>query len=584
MSKVTPAMHVAVQMTHRVNKSGAEVQYRSVLLRRSYREGGKVKHETMANLSALPDAAVQTLRSSLAGKTMIEAGAGLQVTRSLPHGHIEAVYAMARGLGFEAMLGPACRERDLVMALLAARICAPSSKLATLSWFADTTLGRDLGPVSTDDLYGAMDWLGNRQGAIEKTLARQYLRPEVNPGKLALFDLSSSWVTGTRNLLAAHGYSRDKKRGVEQIEYGMLATRAGIPVAVRVVPGNTADPTAFIAIAKEIQDLAKVEDMVMVGDRGMITSARITALKKTTLGWVSALRNTAIQALAQDHGPLQMSLLDEQNLAEISHPDYRGERLIACYNPPLAAMRKHKREELLTVTEERLKTIQKAVTAGRLKDAGKTGLRVGKTLGKNNMAKHFTLTITDTTLAWERNPETIAREAELDGIYIIRTGVDTTTMDAAEAVRVYKSLANVEKIFKTLKFRDLQIRPIYHHTEERTRSHVFLCMLAGHLTWHLRTALAPLTCTDEDRPVPEEPVTAVHRSSAATRKASTQKLDDGTPARSYQDLLRHLGTRTRNTMTRTGQNGTFELLATPTPTQHQAAVLIHDHTTKNNRK
>ncbi|MEO5781390.1 UNVERIFIED_ORG: hypothetical protein ABIB19_003995 [Arthrobacter sp. UYEF10] len=583
MTKAAPAMHVAVNTSRRTNKSGVEVEYRSVLLRRSFREDGKVKHETLANLSALPAPAIDTLKASLAGKTMVEAGVALQITRSLPHGHIEAVYAMARGLGFEAMVGPACRERDLVMALLAARICAPSSKLATLSWFADSTLGADLGPVSTDDLYRAMDWLGTRQAQIEKALVLTYLRPEANPEKLALFDLSSSWVTGTHNPLAAHGYSRDKKRGVEQIEYGMLATRAGIPVAVRVLPGNTADPTAFIAIAKEIQALAGVEDMVMVGDRGMITSARIQDLKNTALGWVSALRNTAIQALAEDQGPLQMSLFDQQNLAEISHPDYPGERLIACYNPALASLRKHKREELLDVTEERLKTIQKAVTAGRLKDAGKTGLRVGKTLGKNNMAKHFTLTITDTTLAWERNPETIAREADLDGIYVIRTSVNEDTMGAAETVRVYKSLANVEKIFKTLKSRDLHIRPIYHHTEERTRAHVFLCMLAGHLTWHLRQALTPLTFTDEDRPVPEEPVASVHRSTAAARKASTRTLDDGTPARSYQALLRHLGTRTRNTMKMTGTTGTFELLAAPTETQHQALNLIHDHAT-NHRK
>ena len=583
MTQKAPAMHVAVSKARRVNKAGVEIEYRSVLLRTSFREGGKVKHETLANLSALPDAAVQTLRASLAGKTMVEADAALAIMRSLPHGHVDAVYAMARGLGFEAMLGPACRERDLVMALLAARICAPSSKLATLSFFADTTLGRDLGVVNTDELYRAMDWLLARQPIIEKALARAYLRPEVNPEKLALFDLSSSWVTGTHNPLAAFGYSRDKKRGVEQIEYGMLATRAGVPIAVRVFPGNTADPTAFINIAADIQALSGVEDMVMVGDRGMITSARITALKETTLGWVSALRNTAIQELAQDQGPLQMSLFDQQNLAEISHPDYPGERLIACYNPPLARMRKHKRAELLDVTEERLKTIQKAVTAGRLKDAGKTGVRVGKTLGKNNMAKHFTLTITDTSLSWVRNLESIAKEAELDGIYVIRTNVPATTMEPDEAVRVYKSLANVEKIFHCLKSQDLQIRPIYHHTEERTRAHVFLCMLAGHLTWHLRKALAPLTYTDEDRPVPAEPVAAVTRSAAAARKASTQKLADGTPAYTYQALLRHLATRTRNTMAMAGTTGTFELLATPTQTQHQALTLIHDHAA-NHRK
>ncbi|WP_434616395.1 IS1634 family transposase [Arthrobacter sp. A5] len=564
--------------SNRVNKNGVEVQYRSVLLRRSYREEGKVKHETLANLSALPEPAIETLKASLAGRTMVEAGAQLVLARSLPHGHIEAVYALAKGLCFESMLGPACRERDLIMALLAARICAPSPKLATLSWFADTTLGPDLGPVSTDDLYRAMDWLYKRQGRIEKTLARKYLRTEQNPEKPALFDLSSSWVTGTHNPLAAHGYSRDKKRGVEQIEYGMLATRAGIPIAVRVVPGNTADPAAFIGIAAEIQALAGVDDMVMVGDRGMITSARIRELKKTSLGWVSALRNSAIQALAEDQGPLQMSLFDEQNLAEISHPDYPGERLIACYNPPVAARRSRKREELLQVTEERLKVIQAAVSAGRLTNAGKTGVRVGKTVGLNNMAKHFIITITDTTLSYARNPESIAREADLDGIYIIRTSVDADTMDAAETVRVYKALANVEKIFKTLKSRDLQIRPVYHHTEERTRAHVFLCMLAGHLTWHLREALNPLTYTDENRPVPEEPVASVHRSIAAQTKAHTQKLADGTPARSYQGLLTHLATRTRNTMNIIGTTGTFELLAVPTPIQHQAAILIQDHT------
>nr|WP_246223601.1 IS1634 family transposase [Pseudarthrobacter psychrotolerans] len=563
--------------SRRTNKSGLDVEYRSVLLRRTYREEGKVKHETLANLSALPDPAIETLRASLAGKTMVEAGAQLQVTRSLPHGHIEAVYAMAKGLGFESTLGPACRERDLVMALLAARICAPSSKLGTLSWFADTTLGHDLGPVSTDDLYRAMDWLGARQTRIERMLARTYLQAERNPEKLALFDLSSSWVTGTHNPLAAHGYSRDKKRGMEQIEYGMLATRAGIPIAVRVVPGNTPDPTAFIGIAKEIQAMAGVEDMVMVGDRGMITSARIHDLKETALGWVSALRNTAIQALAEDQGPLQMSLFDEQNLAEISHPDYPGERLIACYNPALAGRRKHKRDELLHVTEDRLKTIQAAVSAGRLKDAGKTGVRVGKTVGQNNMAKHFTITITDTTLTYTRNPESIAREAELDGIYVIRTSVEKDTMDAPEAVRVYKSLANVEKIFKTLKSRDLQIRPIYHYTAERTRAHVFLCMLAGHLTWHLREALKPLTYTDENRPTPEEPVAGVHRSAEAQTKARTQTLPDGTPAHSYQGLLAHLGTRTRNTVEITGTTGSFDLLAMPTPTQHQAAAHIQDH-------
>ncbi|GAA5225552.1 hypothetical protein GCM10025778_00820 [Paeniglutamicibacter antarcticus] len=470
------------------------------------------------------------------------------------------------------------------MGLLAARICKPTSKLATLNWFTDTTLGTDLGPVTSDELYAAMDWLLTQQPRIEKQLARTHLGPEHNPEGLALFDLSSSWVTGTHNPLAKFGYSRDKKRGHEQIEYGMLATRAGLPIAVRVLPGNTSDPASFIQIASEIHDLAGVEDLVMVGDRGMITNARVQDLKKdTTFSWVTALRNTDIQKLAEDNGPLQMSLFDEQNLAEISHPKYPGERLIACRNPALATKRAHKRTSLLEATEEKLETIKKAVQAGRLKGAGKIGVKTGKVVGTYNMEKHFTLVITDETFTYERNEGTIKREADLDGIYVIRTNVPAQTMDAPEAVRTYKSLANVEKIFKTLKTRDLGIRPIRHYTEERTRAHVLLCMLAAHLTWHLRTVWAPLTFTDEDRPVLEEPVAKVNRSDAAARKASTRKLDDGTTATSYQDLLTHMGTRTRNTTRVPGTEKTFELLSLPTPRQQRAMDLI-DHHTKTHRK
>lgn len=574
---------VRVNKTH-TGRHGEEREYRSVYLRRSYRDGGKVRNETVANLSMLPAHAVDALQLSLTGKTPLHCLQDLDVVRSLPAGHIDAVYRMARGLGFESLLGPKCRERDVAMALLAARICAPSSKLGALAWFNDTTLGNDLGPTSTDDLYHCLDWLLARQPAIEKSLARRYLGPAANPDRLALFDLSSSWVTGTHNPLAARGYSRDKKKGVEQIEYGMLATCQGVPIAVRVVPGNTADPAAFTAIATEIQDLAGVKDMVMVGDRGMITSARIKELREnTTLGWVTSLRATAIQALAEDNGPLQMSLFDEQDLAEISHPKYPGERLIACRNPALAALRAHKRTDLLAATEEELKTIAAAVAAGRLKDAGKTGVRVGKVIGKYNMAKHFTLVITNTTFTYTRNAESIARETDLDGVYVIRTSVPQDTMTAGESVRVYKSLANVEKIFKTLKSRDLSIRPIHHYTENRTRAHVFLCMLAGHLTWHLREALKPLTFTDEDRPVPANPVTPATRSTAATTKASTRKLPDGTPAMGYQALLRHLATRTRNTLRTPESTTVFDVTTMPTPTQHRAEDLIDQHT-QNHRK
>lgn len=581
MAKMQQAVHVARTKSRRVNKAGETVEYESVLLRRSYRDGAKVRHETLANLAALPEHAVEDLRASLTGKTLVEATAGFEITRSLPAGHIDAVARMAHGLGFEAMLGPACRARDVAMGLIIARVCAPGSKLASLRWFEDTALAADLGPVTSDEAYAAMDWLAGRQEKIEKKLARRYLSEGPNPDRLALFDLSSSWVTGHHNPLAARGYSRDRKKGVEQIEYGMLASRDGVPIAVRVVPGNTADPTAFTAIAGDIKDLAGVEEMVMVGDRGMITSARIKALKKAgSLGWVTCLRAPAIKALAAEDGPLQMSLFDQQDLAEINHPDYPGERLIASRNPDLAAERARKRGELLAATENELATVTAAVTTGRLTGAGKIGVKVGKIIDKYKMAKHFDLSITEATLTYTRRQDQIDTETALDGIYVIRTSVPAEAMDAAETVRVYKSLANVEKIFKSLKSVDLLIRPIHHHTETRTRAHVLLCMLAGHLAWHLRQALKPLTYTDEHRPTPDNPVTTATRSPEAEHKASTRTLDDGTAAHSFQSLLTHLATRTRNTLRTADTDATFDLTALPTPTQRQATELIDKHLTK----
>lgn len=578
MSTKAPAMHVAINRRQRTNQDGHTVEYQTALIRRSYRQDGKVKHETLGNVSYLPEHALQNLKASLAGKTLFDASGELQIHRSLPHGHIHAIYTLAHGLRFESLLGKPCRHRDLIMALLASRICNPTSKNAALNWFTDTTLGTNLGPTTTDELYAAMDWLLDQQPRIEKQLTRTYLNPTTNPQKLALFDLSSSWVTGTHNPLAAYGYSRDRKRGCEQIEYGMLASPLGLPLAVRVFPGNTADPTAFIQIASEVQDLAAVQDLVMVGDRGMITNARITDLRtNTTMSWVTALRNTDIQKLAEDDGPLQMSLFDEQNLAEISHESYPGERLIACRNPALATRREKKRESLLQATEEKLNALVTAASEGRIHGAGTIGVKIGKVLGKYNMAKHFILEITETTFTYTRNQASIDREAALDGIYIIRTNLNDTSMNAHEAVRTYKALANVEKIFKTMKTRDLGIRPIRHYTEDRTRAHVFLCMLAAHLTWHLRTAFAPLTYTDENRPVPEDPVVKAQRSTAAQRKASTRKLVDGQPAHSFRDLLTHLGTRTLNTVSMTGMERDFELLAMPTTVQHRAMELVDQH-------
>jgi hypothetical protein len=581
MVRTTGAMHVARVSKKYATKSGPRESV-SYLLRRSYRDGGRVKHETLANLSALPDAAIDAVRATLAGQTLLEAGAGLTVTRSLRHGHVAAAAAAAHTLGIPALLGPAGRSRDVAFALLLARVVAPASKLATTTWWSDTTLGQDLGVAnaSTDEVYAAMDWLAARQDEIEKSLVATHLTGPGNPDRLALFDLSSSWVTGRHCPLAARGYSRDGKKGLPQIEYGLLTDPAGRPVAVKVVTGNTADPTAFTSIITRIRDTFGLTQMVMVGDRGMITSARIDALRKLGgMGWVTALRAPAIAALAADDGPLQMSLFDEANLAEIAHPDYPGERLIACRNPALATERARKRLALLESTETELAKIAAAVAAGRLTDAAAIGTRYGRVIGRHKMGKHVTTHIADGVFSYARNAETIAAEAVLDGIYVIRASVPAEQMNPAAVVATYKSLANVERDFRSMKAIDLDLRPIRHWTETRVRAHVFLCMLAAYLTWHLRAAWAPLTFTDEDRPDPAEradPVAPARRSPAAAAKASRQLDADGEPVRSYQGLLEHLATLTRNDI-RYGADPnlpTVPTLTEATPTQRRAFELL----------
>ena len=582
MVRTTGAMHVAKVSKKYATKAGPRESI-SYLLRRTYRDGAKVKHETLANLSALPASAIDAVRASLAGKPMVEAGTDVSVTRTLAHGHVAAVAAQAHALGFPALLGPAGRSREVAFALLLARVVNPCSKLATTAWWADTTLGPDLGvaDASTDEVYAAMDWLAGRQTSIEKSLVARHLTDgRVNPDRLALFDLSSSWVTGSHCPLAARGYSRDGKKGLPQIEYGLLTDPAGRPVAVQVVTGNTADPTAFIGIVKRIRDTFGITQLVMVGDRGMITSARIDALRKLDgMGWVTALRAPAIAALAADDGPLQMSLFDEVNHVEIAHPDYPGERLVACRNPALAAERTRKRLALLESTEVELAKIAAAVTAGRLKGAAKIGTRYGKIIGRHKMGKHFTTTITDTTFSYARNTENIAAEAALDGIYVVRTSIRSEQMDPASVVATYKSLANVERQFLSMKAIDLELRPIRHWTDTRVRAHVLLCMLAAYLTWHLRRAWAPLTFTDEhpadpaDRP---DPVAPAQRSSAAAAKASRRQDAQGEPVRSFQGLLEHLGTLTRNDI-RYGTDPalpTVPTLTKATDTQRRAFELL----------
>jgi Transposase DDE domain len=579
MTKTSGAMHVAKIVNRRVGKSGQPRVYVSHLLRRTYRDGDKVKHETLANLSPLPEAAIEAVRAALAGKTLVVAGEGLEVTRALPHGHVAAVHAQAKALGLPGLLGPSGRHRDLALALIIARVCRPASKLATTLWWADTTLATDLGvaDATTDEVYAAMDWLQARQDAVERKLVRAHLAGPANPDRLALFDLSSSWMTGRHCPLAARGYSRDGKKGLPQIEYGLLTDPAGRPVAVRVFGGNTADPTAFTTIVQAVKDTFALTNMVMVGDRGMITSARVDALQELGgFGWVTALRAPAIAALAADNGSLQMTLFDQTNLAEIAHPSFPGERLIACRNPALAEERARKRRALLEATETDLSKIVAAADAGRLVGAAKIGIRVGKIIGRHKMAKHYTLDITDTTFAFTRDTDHITTEAALDGIYVIRTTISPEQMNPAKVVATYKSLSLVERDFRSLKAIDVDLRPIHHHLETRVRAHVFICMLAAYLTWHLRAAWAPLTFTDENRPDPLDPVAPAHRSPAADHKAATKTTTENLPARSFTTLLGHLATMTRNHLRVAGhdQSG-FDLLAIPTPTQRRAFELIN---------
>ena len=577
-------MHVARIRGRHVDRQGRRRDYESRYLRRTYRDGGKVKHETLANLSGLPGQAVDAIEAALKGTPLVPAGQAVTITSSLPHGHVAAVHAMAARLGLPALLGPAGRPRDLALALVVSRVVAPASKLSTLAWWDDVTLGADLGVAgaSTDDIYAAMDWLDGRQDAIEAELARRHLAPEANPSRMALFDLSSSWLEGTRCPLAARGYSRDGKKGRLQIEYGLLTDPAGRPVAVRVLPGNTGDPAAFTGIVTVLRDKFGLAQMVMVGDRGMITSARIAALNQREdgtarpdpYGWITALRAPAIKKLMAEGGPLQLSLFDEQDLAEITSPDFPGERLVACRNPHLAADRARKREDLLQATEKLLAPILARVQAGRLAGAGPIGVEVGKVISKYKTGKHFAITITDTRLAIERRQDQIHDEAALDGFYVLRTPLPASQLDAPAVVTAYKNLKYVERDFRSIKADDLDLRPVFHRLEERVRAHVLICMLACYLTWHLRKAWAPLTFTDEDPPAPENPVAPARRSAAAQAKASRQRDTAGRPYRSFRGLLEHLATLARNQVRFTGTAVTVPILTEPTSAQQEAFDLI----------
>ena len=563
------AVHI---VTTRRTYKGRE--YTTHLLRRSFREGDKVKNETLGNLSHLPDAVIDLVRRSLRGESFVPANERLEIVASKPHGDIEAVLRAMRRLGFASLLSSRpCREVDLVIGMVVARIVAPDTKLATTRWWRTRTLAEELniGAALEDDLYAAMDWLLERQDAIERKLAARHLEP----GGLVLYDLSSSYFEGKCCPLAALGKNRDGKKGKLQVNYGLLTDRRGCPVAVSVFSGDTGDTTTFLPQVRKLRDAFGLEQMVLVGDRGMISSASIAELRAEDFGWITALKSGQIRTLI-DEGQLQLGLFDHRNLFELSHPDFPGERLVACRNPELAKLRAHKREALIAATTKELEKVRKMVARGKLKGSGTIGVRAGKVVNKYKVAKHFELTITDESFDFALRREQIAAEVGLDGIYVIRTGVAKRTMSSSDAVRNYKALSSVERAFRSLKTVDLKIRPIHHRLENRVRAHIFLCMLAYYVEWHMRDAWAELLFADEDQATKatRDPVAPARRSAAAEEKASSKQLGDGTRAHSFRTLIEEFSTIVRNTCRVPQTASTFPMLTIPDDLQLRARELI----------
>jgi len=548
------------------------------LLRESYREGKKVRKRTLANLSALSDEQIESIRAVLAGQSVRPIGELWQTTRSRPHGAVQAVHVAMQRLGFESLIASRpSAERDAVCAMVAARIISAHTKLATTRWWHTTTLPEEYGVVDLDetDLYAAMDWLLERQGQIEKKLAARHL----SEGALALYDLSSSYFEGRCCPLAKIGYSRDGKRNTPQVNYGLLTTRAGCPVAISVYEGNTADVNTLLPQVSQLREQFGLQRLVLVGDRGMISHKAIETLRSLDgLAWITALKSAQIRALVQG-GTLQLGLFDERNLFEFSHPDFPGERLMACRNADLGKLRTHKREALLEATEKELEKIRARVENGSISGRDKIGVRVGKVVNKYKVGKHFALTIKDTDFEFHRLAPQIAAEAALDGIYVIRTSVPKKQMNSAEAVRSYKALAEVERAFRSMKTIDLHIRPIHHHLADRVRAHIFLCMLAYYVEWHMREAWRELLFADEDlkRKAHRDPVAAAERSAAALEKVARHTLKNGSPVHSFRTLLHELSTIVRNTcQARAAQSSgsTFQMTTVPNPDQQRALQLL----------
>jgi transposase len=548
------------------------------LLRESFRDGKSVRKRTLANLSELSDAQIAAIRLVLRGEGLCPPSSLFEVTASRPAGHVQAVAVAMRQLQMERLLAARpSRERDLVLAMIAARIVSPNTKLATARQWHSTTLAQDFGVADADedDLYGAMDWLLAHQDTIQKKLAERHLQQD----GLVLYDLSSSYFEGLTCPLAKMGYSRDGKKGLLQVNYGLLTDARGCPVAVSVYEGNVADTKTFLPEVERLRSSFGIERMVMVGDRGMISSKAIAELRQSPgVDWITALKSTTIRALVEQ-GQLQLGLFDERNLVEIDSPEYPGERLVACRNPELAKLRTHKREDLLACTERNLEKVRDRVRSGKLVGQDQIGVAVGRVINQYKVAKHFDLVIEDGTLRWARNAERIGAEAALDGIYIIRTSVPSQRMDGPECVRSYKALANVERAFRSLKTVDLKVRPIHHRTAERVRAHILLCMLAYYVEWHMREAWRELMFADTEQAAKatRDPVAPAKRSAKALSKVASHELDNGSPVHSFATLLDDLSSIVRNTCrvpNAADNEPTFEVVTTANAQQRRALDLI----------
>ena len=566
-------MHVA-----KIERRHGDRVYSSHLVRRSVREGKRVRHETIANVSRLPAEAIEALRRALRGEGLVAFSDRFRIENPLPQGHAEAVTAAAKRLAMARLLDRTpSKERDLAIALICQRVIAPGSKLFTARALSQSTLAVQLGVegADQDDLYRAMDWLFERQVGIEDRLARRHLRG----GTLVLYDVSSSYFEGHSCPLARVGYSRDGKRGTPQIVYGLLTDPRGCPVAVEVFEGSLHDDKTLPSQIDKLRRRFGIECVVVVSDRGMATKANLQAMREEEgVAWITALKAPQVRKLAKE-GALQLSLFDEQNLAEIESPDYPGERLVVCRNPLVAEERARKREALLCATERELGEIERRVEAGTLKGEAEIGLAAGAVWNRYRVKKHFALEITDEHFYFHRKHEQIAAEASLDGIYVLRTSVSAETLGTSEVVRSYKQLKEVERAFRSFKG-PLEIRPIHHRLEDRVRAHVFLCMLAYYLEWHLRQAWAELTFKDECPPTSPDPVAKASRSRAAERKARTKRTHTGEAPHSFRSLLSELGRRTSNTIRVEGTEASFTQLSEPTPLQAHALALVETNIPK----